>query len=143
MRLVKYTILDMHLVIICFLGGNNFKTYNAICSPVGGRKVEKMSQMCFCMREIVGTTSCGHICACGKKWWWNWEKSIFELQPTNQVQQNVIIWPNGCDETVPEALKYVAENGVPMGGESKFNSEHLWQLASEIEEAVRNSKTKL
>ena len=67
-------------------------------------------------------------------------KTLEKAQPTNRVQQ---IWPNGCDETVPGALRYIAENGVPLGGESKFNSEHLWQLASEIEEAVRNSKTKL
>jgi hypothetical protein len=46
------------------------------------------------------------------------------------------IWGNGSDETVPEALRYLAENDRPQYGSSRFNSEHLYQLADEIEAAV-------
>lgn len=46
-------------------------------------------------------------------------------------------WFNGCDETVPQALRYLAENDRPVGGQSSFNSEHLYQLASEIERMTR------
>lgn len=42
-------------------------------------------------------------------------------------------WGNGCDKTVPAALRYLAENERPFGGESRFNAAHLYQLAREIE----------
>ena len=42
-------------------------------------------------------------------------------------------WFNGCDRTVPEALRYLADNDRPRGGEDRFNSIHLLQLADEIE----------
>lgn len=42
-------------------------------------------------------------------------------------------WPNGCDKTVPAALRFLAENSRPSGGESLYNSAHLYQLADEIE----------
>jgi hypothetical protein len=44
---------------------------------------------------------------------------------------------NGCQETVPRALRYLAENERPIGGEQPFNSMHLYQLADEIEAAYR------
>ena len=49
-------------------------------------------------------------------------------------------WPNGCDETVPRALRYLANNSRPSGGEDHFNSAHLYQLAGEIEQAARKLK---
>ena len=48
-------------------------------------------------------------------------------------------FPNGCDESVPAALRYLARNPRPTGGQELYNSEHLYQLADEIEDAVRNN----
>ncbi|HGO6779213.1 TPA: hypothetical protein ACK8T7_003377 [Klebsiella aerogenes] len=42
-------------------------------------------------------------------------------------------WLNGCNKTIPAALRYLAENPRPIGGESSFNTAHLYQLAREIE----------
>lgn len=42
-------------------------------------------------------------------------------------------WFNQCDRTVPEALRYLADHERPRGGEDRFNSAHLYQLADEIE----------
>lgn len=44
-----------------------------------------------------------------------------------------VIWNNGCNKSVPAALRYLAENQRPIGGESSFNTAHLYQLAREIE----------
>lgn len=44
-----------------------------------------------------------------------------------------VIWNNGCNKSVPAALRYLAENPRPIGGESSFNTAHLYQLAREIE----------
>ncbi|MBG2703596.1 hypothetical protein F1516_30755, partial [Klebsiella michiganensis] len=44
-----------------------------------------------------------------------------------------VTWSNGCDKSAPAALRYLAENERPSGGSSKFNTEHLYQLAREIE----------
>ena len=46
-------------------------------------------------------------------------------------------WWNGCDKTVPDALRYLAENERPIGGEERFNCAHLYQLADEIERMAR------
>jgi hypothetical protein len=44
-----------------------------------------------------------------------------------------VAWWNGCDKTVPNALRYLADNPRPSGGEDRYNSLHLYQLAGEIE----------
>lgn len=44
-----------------------------------------------------------------------------------------VAWNNGCNKSVPSALRYLAENPRPIGGESSFNTAHLYQLAREIE----------
>jgi hypothetical protein len=44
-----------------------------------------------------------------------------------------VAWSNGCNKSVPAALRYLAENPRPIGGESSFNAAHLYQLAREIE----------
>lgn len=49
------------------------------------------------------------------------------------VDSEPVAWGNGCDKTVPAALRYLAENERPFGGESRFNAAHLYQLAREIE----------
>lgn len=46
-------------------------------------------------------------------------------------------WWNGCDKTVPAALRYLADNERPSGGEERFNCAHLYQLADEIERMAR------
>ncbi|HBR9410882.1 TPA: hypothetical protein L9957_005093 [Klebsiella pneumoniae] len=49
------------------------------------------------------------------------------------MDSELVAWGNGCDKTVPAALRYLAENERPFGGESRFNAAHLYQLAREIE----------
>lgn len=44
-----------------------------------------------------------------------------------------VAWSNGCNKSVPAALRYLAEKPRPRGGESSFNTAHLYQLAREIE----------
>lgn len=44
-----------------------------------------------------------------------------------------VAWSNGCNKSIPAALRYLAENPRPIGGESSFNTAHLYQLAREIE----------
>lgn len=55
------------------------------------------------------------------------------------------IFPNGSNYTVPEALRYYADprNERPTGGEERFNSIHLYQLADEIDEAAKNARPPL
>lgn len=61
------------------------------------------------------------------------EKRIAELgrKPT---------WINHCDKTVPAALRYLAENPRPIGGSSTYNTEHLYDLAREIEVTAGTTK---
>lgn len=42
---------------------------------------------------------------------------------------------NGCAQTVPEALRFLAKNSPATGGQVKYNAEHLYQLADEAERA--------
>lgn len=51
-----------------------------------------------------------------------------------------IAWPNGCDTTVPKALRYLADHDRPQGGEQWPNAECLLQMAGEIEAAVKASR---
>ena len=44
-----------------------------------------------------------------------------------------VAWSNGCNKSVPAALRYLAEKPRTIGGESSFNTAHLYQLAREIE----------
>jgi len=48
-------------------------------------------------------------------------------------------WPNGCDRTIPAALRYLAQNPRPSGGEDHYNGMHLMQLADEMERAAKNA----
>jgi hypothetical protein len=52
-------------------------------------------------------------------------------------------WPNGSDETVPAALRYLADNPRPSAGEATYNSAHLFQLAEEVETAVKRTRSSL
>ncbi len=49
------------------------------------------------------------------------------------MDSDPVEWLNGCNKSVPAALRYLAENPRPIGGESSFNTAHLYQLAREIE----------
>lgn len=49
------------------------------------------------------------------------------------MDREPVAWINGCNKSVPAALRYLAENPRPIGGESSFNTAHLYQLAREIE----------
>ena len=46
-------------------------------------------------------------------------------------------WQNGCNETAPAALRFLAENERPAGGQQDYNSEHLYQIADELEATYR------
>ena len=52
-----------------------------------------------------------------------------------QAEQLGKAWPNGCDRTAPEALRFLAQNDRPNGGQDRFNAEHLMQIADELERA--------
>ncbi|RWU00769.1 hypothetical protein [Raoultella ornithinolytica] len=49
------------------------------------------------------------------------------------IDSEPVEWLNSCNKSVPAALRYLAENPRPIGGESSFNTAHLYQLAREIE----------
>jgi hypothetical protein len=44
-----------------------------------------------------------------------------------------VAWPNGCNETAVNALRYLAENKRPIGGSDMYNTEHLYMIAREVE----------
>lgn len=48
-------------------------------------------------------------------------------------QSKPVTWPNGCNETAVEALRYLAEKPRPCYGNSTFNTEHLYMIAREVE----------
>ncbi|HBP8874111.1 TPA: hypothetical protein L6676_000344 [Escherichia coli] len=50
-------------------------------------------------------------------------------------------WINNCDKSVPAALRYLADNPRPTGGNSSFNTEHLIALAREIELTASAGRT--
>ncbi|MFO3675742.1 hypothetical protein ACKWMZ_26655 [Pseudomonas protegens] len=62
------------------------------------------------------------------------------LVPATQHQGEPVAWWNSCNESVPAALRYLANHPRPSGGEQRYNAEHLYQLAGEIE---RMAKTPL
>jgi hypothetical protein len=45
-------------------------------------------------------------------------------------------WPNNCAQSIPRALRYLADHERPGGGEQDYNSAHLFQLADEMERAA-------
>ncbi|WP_213900894.1 hypothetical protein [Raoultella planticola] len=61
--------------------------------------------------------------------------ALRELQERRKaaMDSEPVKWINGCNKSVPAALRYLAENPRPIGGESSFNTAHLYQLAREIE----------
>lgn len=60
----------------------------------------------------------------------------------NQVPQVAMFkWPNGCDTSIPSALRYLERNPRPSGGEDRYNGMHLLQLADDMESAVKRIAT--
>ena len=43
---------------------------------------------------------------------------------------------NGCDRTAIRALRFLAGNPRPCGGQEEFNAEHLLQIADELEASI-------
>ncbi len=74
-----------------------------------------------------------------QKSWAAWKREAERLQKIIDgmalaaMDSEPVIWNNGCNKSVPAALRYLAENQRPIGGESSFNTAHLYQLAREIE----------
>lgn len=52
----------------------------------------------------------------------------------NRIKELVqpITWPNNCNESAVAALRYLAEHPRPAYGNSRYNTEHLYQIASEL-----------
>lgn len=63
------------------------------------------------------------------------ESMIMELQERRKaaMDSEPVAWSKGCNKSVPAALRYLAEKPRTIGGESSFNTAHLYQLAREIE----------
>jgi hypothetical protein len=59
----------------------------------------------------------------------------------HEAKATALHWSNGCDESVPAALRFLADNPRPVGGEQSYNAEHLYQLAGEIESTAKRSRT--
>lgn len=49
---------------------------------------------------------------------------------------------NNCENTIPEALRFLASNERPKYGNDKFNAEHLYQLADEADRIFKHFKLK-
>jgi hypothetical protein len=49
---------------------------------------------------------------------------------------------NGCDSSAIEALRYLASNPRPAGGQHHFNAEHLLQIANELEKSLKPNQVK-
>lgn len=46
---------------------------------------------------------------------------------------------NQCVKSAIEALRYLATYPKPVGGQDEFNTEHLLQIASEVEDAIKGT----
>lgn len=66
-------------------------------------------------------------------------KAMHAAAPAAQGDATPFKWPNGCDRTIPKALRYLARNDRPSGGEDLFNGMHLLQLADEMDAAVQRA----
>lgn len=62
-----------------------------------------------------------------------WKSARSALAAAPAPSPETVTWWNGCDRTVPAALRFLADNERPRHGESRFNAAHLLQLAGEIE----------
>lgn len=80
-------------------------------------------QIEFCRHTKITGEGRAHVNQCA---------ALFEIALA-AMDGEPVAWGNGCDKTVPAALRYLAENERPFGGESRFNAAHLYQLAREIE----------
>lgn len=80
-------------------------------------------QIEFCRHTKITGEGRAHVNQCA---------ALFEIALA-AMNGEPVTWGNGCDKTVPAALRYLAENERPFGGESRFNAAHLYQLAREIE----------
>ena len=49
---------------------------------------------------------------------------------------------NGCDTMAISALKFLSNHDRPMGGQEFFNSEHLMDIATELEDSIATMNRK-
>ncbi|EPS5702176.1 TPA: hypothetical protein NPW29_005040 [Klebsiella pneumoniae] len=80
-------------------------------------------QIEFCRHTKITGEGRAHVNQCA---------ALFEIALA-AMNSEPVTWGNGCDKTVPAALRFLAENERPFGGESRFNAAHLYHLAREIE----------
>lgn len=57
-----------------------------------------------------------------------------ETHSVNSMANKVFV--NDCYNVAIEALKYLAQNKRPSGGNDRFNSEHLYQIAHEMKVSI-------
>jgi hypothetical protein len=65
---------------------------------------------------------------------------ILEELLNRKEKLDAIPFINGCDRNAIAALRFLADNKRPMGGNDKFNSEHLYLIAQELELSLNNRK---
>ncbi|WP_154933857.1 hypothetical protein [Klebsiella michiganensis] len=77
----------------------------------------------------------GHCYTDAAEEYGNMTSALRELQERRKAERDSepVAWSNGCNKSVPAALRYLAEKPRTIGGESSFNTAHLYQLAREIE----------
>lgn len=67
--------------------------------------------------------------------WWE-EHQEADCAHALAATKREAVWFNGCDRTAIEALRYLADNERPRGGEDRFNAIHLLQIADELERSI-------
>jgi hypothetical protein len=73
-------------------------------------------------------------------------KEIWKLKYSNQefLKKKVInVFANGCLESSIKALRFLANNDRPPGGEDNYNSMHLEQLADDLELYYRKNENEI
>lgn len=84
---------------------------------------------CFCCGGDLHLNGANYVCDRGSSTSYHTD----DLSLPQAREAEPVAWPNNSNESVPLALRYLAEHARPAGGQEAFNSEHLHQLAGEIE----------
>jgi hypothetical protein len=62
---------------------------------------------------------------------------------TEREQNPKYLGDNECLDSAVRALRYLANNSRPPGGQSLYNTEHLLQIADEVEKEMLTIQTTL
>lgn len=94
-----------------------------VTEPLGAGSLDRRAQVQVRLQQVINPLQT-HAAIC--------QRVKRAMSPVSRE-----IWGNGCATRAPEALRFLADHDRPMGGEQYFNSAHLFQLADEIEAAVK------